>query len=388
MASIEKRQTSGGETRWDVRYRDPDQRHRTRTFHRRADAQRFANVVEADITRGDWLDPGLGKETFGDWANRWLPTTAALTPKTRESYESILRRHLLPRFEDTPIYRIDHPAVVALMAELTSNGSGAGTVRNIRDVLRLVLELARRSGAIKVNPVEGAKAPKKPPTQMVFLNADQIMTLSEEVTHPPIERRGGVRGHGSYPERGLLVRFAGFTGLRSGEIVALRTEAVDLLHGRVHVVTSATEAYGKLQFGPPKTYQRRAVPLPQALVAELTAHLADKASTDFVFTSSKGGPLRHSNFYARHFKPAVIRAGLPDATRFHDLRHSYAAMLIAENAHPRAIMERLGHSTIQVTLGTYGHLFPTLEASLTEALNDVYRSAEPVPPAKVRQIDG
>jgi integrase len=388
MASIERRQTASGETRWDVRYRDPERRHRARTFHRKADAQKFANVVEADITRGEWLDPQLGRETFGDWADRWAPTIAGLTPKTRESYESILRRHLRPRFEDTPVNRIDHPTVVALIAELTSSGAGAGTVRNIRDVLRLVLELARRSGAIKVNPVEGAKAPKKPPAEMVFLNADQIMTLADEITHPPIRRGGGEHRRPNFPERGLLVRFAGFTGLRSAEVVALQTEAIDLLHGRIHVIASATEAYGKLQFGPPKTYQRRSVPLPQALADEVTTHLAGKASDDFVFTSSRGGPLRHSNFYARHFKPAVIRAGLPEATRFHDLRHSYAAMLIAEGAHPRAIMERLGHSTIQVTLGTYGHVFPNLEAALTDALDEVYRKAEPTRGADVREFPG
>lgn len=386
MANIRRRQTAGGETRWDVRYRDPDRKDRTRSFQRKADAQKFANVVEADITRGDWLDPRLGRETFGECASRWVPTIAGLTPKTRESYESILRRHLLPRLEDIPINRIDHPTVVALIAELTSTGAGAGTVRNIRDVLRLVLELARRSGAIKVNPVEGVKAPKKPLGQMVFLNADEIMTLADEVTHPPIKRGGGENRRRTYPERGLYVRFAGFSGLRSGEIVALRTEAVDLLRGRVHVVESATEAYGKLHFGPPKSYRRRTVPLPQSLVAELMEHVANKASSDFIFTSSRGGPLRHSNFRARHYKPAVLRAGLPEATRFHDLRHSYAAMLIAQGAHPRAIMERLGHSTIQVTLGTYGHLFPTLEASLTEALDDVYRGAERLTPAEVREI--
>jgi integrase len=167
----------------------------------------------------------------------------------------------------------------------------------------------------------------------------------------------------------------------------LRSEAIDLLHGRVHVLASATEAYGKLHFGSPKTYQRRTVPLPGSLVSELTSHLATKTRKDFVFTSSRGGPLRHSNFSARDFKPAVIRAGLPEATRFHDLRHSYTALLIAEGAHPRAIMERLGHSTINVTLGTYGHLFPSLEAALTEALDGVYRSAEPASPAEVRGIE-
>lgn len=388
MASIHRRRTARGEIRWDVRYRDPDQRHRTRTFHRKVDAQKFANTVEADIARGDWLDPGLGKQTFGEWACRWLPTIAGRSPKTRESYESILRRHLTPRFENMPVARIDHPAVLALLAELTAQGAGAGTVKNVRDVLRLILELARRSGAIRVNPVEGAEAPKKPPVEMVFLTADQIMTLAEEVTHPPIERGGGEHRRPSFPERGLLVRFAGFTGLRAGEIVALRAEAVDLMRGRVQVLASATEAYGKLQFGPPKTYQRRSVPLPRTLVEELTSCLAGKGAKDFVFTSSRGGPMRQSNFYARHFKPAVLRLGLSESTRFHDLRHSYAAMLIAESAHPRAIMERLGHSTIQVTLGTYGHLFPNLEAALTDALDEVYRAAKPARPADVRRIEG
>ena len=342
--------------------------------------------MEADIARGEWLDPHPGKETFADWAQRWLPTIAGRKPKTRESYESILRCHLMPRFADTPVSRIDHPAVLALIADLTSRGAGAGTVKNVRDVLRLILELARRSGAIRTNPVEGAKVPKKPPASMVFLTADQVMTLAEEITHPPIRRGGGEHRRRSFPERGLLVRFAAFTGLRAGEIVALRTEAVDLLHRRVQVLASATEAYGKLQFGPSKTYQRRSVPLPQSLVDELTSHLAGKDPSDFVFTSSRGGPLRQSNFYARSFKPAVLRAGLPEETRFHDLRHTYAALLIAEGAHPRAIMERLGHSSIQVTLGTYGHLFPSLEASLTEALDDVYRNAEPTQPADVREI--
>ncbi len=388
MASIEKRQTARGEIRWDVRYRGPDRRHRSKTFRRKVDAQKFANMVEADVARGEWLDPMLGKETFGNWALRWQATIVHLTPKTREGYEAILRRHLMPRFEQLSVAQIDHSMVLALLADLSASGAGAGTVRNVRNVLRLILELARRVGAIRTNPVEGAKVPKAPLAEMIFLDAAQIMTLAEEVTNPPIRQGGGEHRRRSYPEWGLLVRFAGFTGLRSGEIVALRSEAIDLLHGRVEVLASATEAYGKLHFGSPKTHQRRAVPLPRSLVSELTAHLADTTGRDFVFTSSRGGPLRHSNFSARAFKPAVIRAGLPEATRFHDLRHSYTAMLIAEGAHPRAIMERLGHSTINVTLGTYGHLFPSLEAALTEALDGVYRSAEPTSPAEVHRIGG
>ena len=126
-----------------------------------------------------------------------------------------------------------------------------------------------------------------------------------------------------------------------------------------------------------KTYERRTVPIPASLIDELAEHLAGAAPDDFVWQSPQGGPFRYSNWFKRHFKPAVIRAGLPTGTRFHDLRHSYAAMLIAQGAHPRAIMERMGHSTITVTLDTYGHLLPKIDAALDEALDGMYRTSEP-----------
>ncbi len=385
MATVRKRHTASGETRWDVRYWDPQRRQRTRTFQRKIDADRFANLVETDMARGEWLDPDLAKETFGDWASRWLLTTSGRAPKTRERYESTLRRHLLPRFENTPVSRITHPAVLGLLADLDSSGASLHTARNVRAVLRLVLELARRSGAIRVNPVDGATLPMPPATEMVFLTADQIATLASEIADPPSAGGRGVAG--TYPGYGLLVQFAGFTGLRAGEIVGLRTSAIDTMRGRVHVLASATEAYGRIHIGPPKTRQRRSVPIPKSLVDELAQHLAGKGESDFVFTSSQGDMLRYSNFYRRRFKPAVSRASVPAGTRFHDLRHSCAALLIAEGAHPKAIMDWLGHSSIQVTLGTYGHLFPNLEASLVDALDEVYRSAQPIEVARVSSID-
>jgi site-specific recombinase XerC len=99
--------------------------------------------------------------------------------------------------------------------------------------------------------------------------------------------------------------------------------------------------------------------------------VANKGAEDFVFSAPNGGPIRHGNFYARHFKPAVVQAGLPETVRLHDLRHSYASFLIAEGAHPRAIFERMVHSTITVTLDRYGHLLPKLEQHLDAAIDRV-----------------
>ena len=141
------------------------------------------------------------------------------------------------------------------------------------------------------------------------------------------------------------------------------------------MIEAVSEVNGRLVFGPTKTYQSRSVPLPRFLCDELVSLLAGKGQEDFVFPGPEGGPLRHGNFYTHHFKPPVRQAGLPETLRFHDLRHSFAGFLIAEGAHPRAIMERMGHSSITVTLNTYGHILPGLEEQLTEALDTRGRGA-------------
>lgn len=379
MASIDARVTPGGQTRYDVRYRGTDGRARKKSFKRKTDAQRYASTVEADLARHDWVDPQRGRKPFGDWARAWSATTTHLKPKTRESYDSILTNHLLPEFEHRAIGSIDHTEVLAFLSGLTNQGKGAGTVRNIRDVMRLVFKLAVKSGAIKNNPVDDVKAPRAQKAEMIFLTEHQVMALAEEIQDPPPLQRGHKHREGGYPDYSLLVRFAAFTGLRAGELGALKTSRINLMRRRVEVSQSADEANGKFNIGPTKTYQRRALGFPASLTDELAEHLAGRKQNDLVFEGPDGGPLRHSNWYPRHFKPAVVRAGLPNGTRFHDLRHTYAAFLIAEGAHPRAMMERMGHSSINVTLGTYGHMFPSIDEKLDDALDRRYSAAHSDP---------
>ncbi len=117
--------------------------------------------------------------------------------------------------------------------------------------------------------------------------------------------------------------------------------------------------------------------MPRALAQEMASYLATRPLEPeaLVFTSPNGGPLAHRNFYARHFKPAVLRADLPARTRFHDLCHTAAALMVSQGAHVLAIKERLGHSSITVTMDRYGHLFPSIEEALTDRLDELYRSA-------------
>jgi integrase len=112
------------------------------------------------------------------------------------------------------------------------------------------------------------------------------------------------------------------------------------------------------------------VPIGDVKRADVLAWMNEMAATGM-----SASLLRHSvGTLQRILRFAVKRAGLPDGVRYHDLRHTYASLLIAEGARPRAIMERLGHSSIQVTLGTYGHLFPTLDEALTSRLDKAIQS--------------
>jgi integrase len=157
---------------------------------------------------------------------------------------------------------------------------------------------------------------------MHFLSAAEVERLAEAIV----------------PPYGLLVRFAAYTGLRAGELAALRVKRLDLLRGTVRVVESASEVGGRLITGSTKTHAERTVRLPRFLRDDLAAHLASRprAPDAFLFTAPMGGPLRHNNFYQRLFCPALLRAGLSEQVRFHDLRHTCAALLIAQGAHPKA----------------------------------------------------
>ena len=353
MASI--RTTRAG--RHQVRYRDPNGRQRARNFARKTDAVRFAAAVETDKVRGDWLDPRLGRVTFGEWAEEWLGQLSHLKPKTILDYEVTLRRHVLPLLGDAPVATIDRPAMKRFTTALVEGGSGPDVVRIAVQVARHVLAVALDAGALKANPATALRLARPRKSETLFLTPEQVQVLAESIAQP----------------YSTLVRFAAYTGLRAGEIGALRIKRIDLLKSRVEVAESVSDVAGRLVFGPTKTYANRHVPMPPLLRDEVAAYLRgrEREPDAFLFTAPQGGPIRHGNFYRTRFKPAVAAARLPERLRFHDLRHTYAAFCIASTADPYAVMKRMGHSSITVTYDTYGHLFPERDAEITDGLESL-----------------
>ena len=358
MGSVRRDSRRSG---WQARYRDRSGRQRTRTFAAKADAQRFMASAEADLARGTWTDPALAKVRFATYSARWRKSVAHLRPATLVNLDSRLSRHVLPAFGRWPIGNIDPADVRAWVSQLVESKLAPSTVVAIYRVLARIMATAEVDGMIPRTPCRGIKLPSQTGrTEMCFLSAAEVSRLADAID----------------PRYRTLIFTAAYTGMRWGELAGLRTERVDLLRASVQVSEALTEVYGHLAVGPTKTGKRRAVSMPRFLSDMLSNHIIDYPSTDgYVFTSRKGGPLRRS-FYPRDFKPAVFRAGLPRELRFHDLRHTCAALLIAQGAHPKEIQERLGHSTIQLTFDRYGHLLPSLDNRLRDGLDEAYRAAQ------------
>lgn len=363
--------------RWQASYLDEATGQRITaetTYANKTDANLWLSTVETEQARGDRLARELGTQPFRDWAEEWL-AGLHVKPKTRVGYESSLRNHVLPVFGARQVASITYRDCKAFVDDRLAAGLAPGTAGEARKVLRLVLREALRCDAIRRNPADGLRIPRGARQEMVFLTAEEVVRLAEAIANPPRPNRHEQK---RWPAYGLLVRLAAFTGLRAGEVAALRIGRYDTRSRRIEVAESVEEIHGALVYGPPKTYARRRVGLPGPLADEFEAYLASRSpvADAFVFTAPDGGPLRHGNFYRRFFKPAVLRAGLDARTRFHDLRHTAAALMIAEGVHLLAVKERLGHSTIQITGDRYGHLFPSLEAALTDRLGETYRAAQ------------
>jgi integrase len=379
MASVRKRLTASGDTRYDVRYRTPTGSVRTKTFRRRKEADRFLTSVSADLLTGRWVDPRRSRQTLGDWWAEWWPSVVDLRASTRARDESYWRNHVEPAFGATPMACIDHQAIAAWVAELSGSGLAPATVHKAHQVLSKPLRAAVRAGRLVANQADGVPLPSVTREEMRFLSPAEVATLADAID----------------PRYRAFVVLGAYGGLRLGELLALRWNRVDLLRRRLEVTETTVEVRGRLTFGPPKTRAgRRRVPLPRVAVDALEAHQAAHGATPdrFVFPAPDGGPGRAGLFRRRFWYPAAIAAGLGrltpdpasgrkryDGLRIHDLRHTAVSLWIAAGASPKEIATRAGHTSVSVVLDRYGHLLPGSEDAVNDALDALADSVTVAP---------
>ena len=356
MASIRTRRLGNGKPAYLVRYRAADGKERSKQFARRREAEQFSHRVEIDRSQGSLVDPRLGKVTVDEWFARWWPTVTNLRPSTKARDEASFRNHVLVYFGSVPLARVDRTALREWVARLTDSGLAPATVVKAVQVFNKVMRAAVEDKLVTTNPLERLPLPRIEREEMRFLAPAELWRLADAID-------------GRYR---AFVLLAGYSGLRLGELLALRWQHVDIGRRQVTVHETLTDLAGHISFGPPKTPAAvRSVMVTTAVIDALVSHRSQSADHDLVFTSPDGLPIRATLFRRRFWLPAVTQAGLLPL-RIHDLRHTAISLWIAAGAHPKQIAVRAGHTSVSVVLDRYGHLLPQHDDDLMDALEQLH----------------
>ncbi|MCU1655613.1 MAG: xerD [Pseudonocardiales bacterium] len=358
MSSIEKRTTTG-QARWYARYRDPSGKQRTKSFARKVDAERYLAGIETAKLSGSYIDPRRAAVTVGAFAEQWQAAQAHLKASTRDRYAGLLRTHVEPRWASVRLSDVNHAAVQAWVSELADQHSPSVAIKAHR-VLSLVLALAVRDGRLVRNPAEGIGLPRETPKDRRYLTHQQVHALAEAAG-----------------DHGLVIVFLAYTGLRFGEMAALRVSRLDLLRRQVEVVESVTAVKGALVWGTPKGHSRRWVGIPRFVAEALAQHIDGKSPNELVFTTDAGAVLRASNFRRDVWDHAVKAADL-DGVVPHGLRHTAASLAIAAGADVKVVQQMLGHKSATMTLDLYGHLFENRLDEVADRLDSAARASTDV----------
>jgi integrase len=353
-------------------------------------AEHVRRQLEAKLTLGDLgflVEPsGL---TFEQYSQRWLKQYAELELKssTVDSYAQFLRLYVLPRFGQMQVTAIQRSQVKDFLGELSAKGHlSRNTLRLILCTLRVILNHAVEDGVIENNPAQKlgrftkTEKPKHQAEAMTRAESEAFLASAKELC-PDV-----------YPL--FLMALRG--GLRKGELLAVQWGdiqfGIDEGDPNRYILVQHNCVYGK--FTTPKSKKSRRVDLSQELRGVLLA-LRDKRMLDafmkgktsiadeLMFPSKAGTVLDPSNLYHNYFLPCLEHAGLR-RFRFHDLRHTFGSLLIQDGASLAYVRDQMGHSSIQITVDTYGHLIPGADINWVDGLD---RKTTPQQNATQAQLD-
>ncbi len=320
-------------------------------------------------------------QTLKQFLEQWLQAKRMeLKDGTYRYYKSYIETHIVPALGHLKLQKVNDAHLqsfyTALLEKKTHKDKNLSpnTVRLIHSILSEAFDAAVRAKKIAANPCALVTPPRSSKEELRYLTAEQALHLLEV---------GRARQH----RFEYLLTLALTTGMRQGELLALHWQDIDFTRGTLHVARSLAYHHSpqgtrhQYREAEPKTANsRRTIPLPDVALRALQAHRLRQAEErlrapawkypDLVFTNQYGGYLNQS--ILRHeVKQLLHEAGLP-ALRFHDLRHSAATILISLGVNSKVVQERLGHSTISITLGVYGHVTESMQRDAMQKLDDAF----------------
>jgi integrase len=329
-------------------------------------AQQARTELLGALERNSYVAPD--KTTLADYLRgQWLPVVQTrLRPGTWVEYRRKAEVHLIPAIGQVPLQQLTTAMLNALYQQLLDRGVGPRTVQYVHATIRKALNDAVRWGLLVRNPAHHAAAPRLRRKEMRTWTADQLRGFLKSVRSDRLS---------------AAWQLAALTGMRRGEVLGLRWADLDLEGGWLSVRQTLVVVDNHPQVSEPKTARgRRRVALDAQTVAALRAHHKLQAAerlaagpawqgSDLVFTRPDGAPL-HPEYVRRQFDQHIQRAGLP-RIHLHDLRHTHATLALQAGVHPKVVSERLGHTTVAITLDIYSHTVPALQQDAAATIADL-----------------
>jgi integrase len=362
--------------RWQVRYVDDAGKECRPLFEKKTDAEKFDAAMRADVSRGVYVDPTLGKATVRAYGEEWRANRLH-RDSTAERVERSLRVHVYPILGGKQMAQVRSSHIQSWVRD-RAKVLEPSTLRVVYSYLVSMFSTAAIDRVLGISPCQGIQLPDIPRTELFVPTAEQVYALADAFA-------GQDGRQGRYQAQPLA---AAGTGLRQGELWGLELEHVDFLRRKITVAQQLKVVAGRKPFlAETKTPEsRRTVELGQVTAEVLARHLEAfppveveiddetnprkpiRRTAKLIFLNTSGDPV-HRGSWSRAWTPAVARAGLPEGLGFHALRHFFATTLIHGGASVKTVQLALGHTTPTITLNTYvGHWPDAVET--TRALID------------------
>lgn len=371
--------------RWLAVWHTPSGDERSQAFDTKVKATRYANAMETDSARGDYIDPKAGKVRFDAVAEQWL-TSRIVDPTTAMRYETALRLHVDPVFGRRQLGSIKPSEIARWIADLVER-FGPGTARTAFVVLHGSLELAVDDETIKRNPAK-AKVVKVPSQK-----SGKVIVWSDETV---------LRIVGCHPVHYRPIPIvAAAAGLRQGELFGLAQEDIDFDEMVIHVRRQVKRLGTDFVFALPKNDTERTVPMSEGTALTLRDHIdatkprpytlpwekpdGKPLTAELLFRWSDDRHIRARSYDESAWKPALAGAGvIPMPTKdarsrlryvtdrdagLHALRHYYASVTLADGVNIKELAEYLGHGDPGFTLRLYTHLLPSSHERARKAVD-------------------
>jgi integrase len=342
-----------------------------KTIHgTKKDAQKYLTAKTREKDLGVFVEPA--STYLNDFLNRWLEEISKqkVREKTFNNYVSLLNCHVREKLGLKRLSDIQAHEIQKLYNDMKKVDYSPKTIRHVHNVLSSALKQAVKWKMLIQNPCDICELPRQEKVEMKYFSPEQTTKFLQSAKD----------------DKHFLVFLTAIeTGMRPGEYLALQWKDVDFQNQTISVRRAVfIRKGGGFLFTEPKTKRsNRSIPLSSSLVTALKAHRIQQLEErmklgisyqnhDLIFASEIGTPIMHRNLHRRHFKPILEKANLPDI-RLYDLRHTTATLLLSAGENPKVVSERLGHSSIVLTMDVYSHVLPSMQKDATSKMEKMMK---------------